>query len=107
MGLSTWLSFEVRFLSTLEIFCYEICGKLLDMQRVVPSRRIRQGDSINPSLFLLYAKGLASLLFHTEHVGVLQGICNSRDGPPISLLISANDRIFLARSDARSVAALK
>jgi hypothetical protein len=40
-------------------------------------------------------------------VGALQGVRNGREGPPISHLLFADDSIFFARSDARSVEALK
>jgi hypothetical protein len=74
---------------------------------VVPSRGIRQGDPISPYLFLLCTEGLSNLLFLKENVGALQGVRNGREGPPISHLLFADDSIFFARSDARSVEALK
>jgi hypothetical protein len=40
-------------------------------------------------------------------VGVLQGVRNGREGPPISHLLFADDSIFFAWSDARSIEALK
>jgi hypothetical protein len=74
---------------------------------VVPSRGIRQGDPISPYLFFLCTEGLSSLLFLKENVGALQGVCNGREGPPISHLLFADDSIFFARSDPRSVDSLK
>jgi hypothetical protein len=74
---------------------------------VVPSRGIRQGDPISPYLFLLCTEGLSSLLFHKESLGVLQGVRNDRSGPPISHILFADDSIFFARSDSRSVEALR
>jgi hypothetical protein len=74
---------------------------------VIPTRGIRQGDPISPYLFLLCAEGLSSLLFNKENMGVLQGVRNGREGPPISHLLFADDSIFFARSDARSIKALK
>jgi hypothetical protein len=50
---------------------------------------------------------LSSLLQKREVLGELQGIKNGRQGPPISHLLFADDSIFFARSDDRSVSALK
>jgi hypothetical protein len=73
---------------------------------VVPSRGIRQGDPISPYLFLLCTKGLSCLLRQREDRGELYGIHNGRLGPPISHLLFADDSIFFARSDIKSVDAL-
>jgi hypothetical protein len=50
---------------------------------------------------------LSSLLFQKEQVGALQGVRNGRSGPSISHLLFADDSIFFARSDHKSVAALQ
>jgi hypothetical protein len=47
------------------------------------------------------------VLLHKESCGELQGIRNGRQGPPISHLLFADDSIFFARSDQRSVQSLK
>jgi hypothetical protein len=73
---------------------------------VVPSRGIRQGDPISPYLFILCTEGLSCLLHKQEDQGELQGIKNGRLGPAISHLLFADDSIFFARSDKRSVEAL-
>src|SRR5664279_1478353 len=70
---------------------------------VIPSRGIRQGDPISPYLFLLCTEGLSCLLQQREAQGELQGIKNGRLGPSISHLLFADDSIFFARSDKRSV----
>jgi hypothetical protein len=74
---------------------------------VIPTRGIRQGDPISPYLFLLCTEGLSSVLLRKESCGELQGIRNGRQGPPISHLLFADDSIFFARSDQRSVQSLK
>lgn len=73
---------------------------------VVPSRGLRQGDPISQYLFLLCTEGLSGLLQTRESLGELQGIRNGIQGPPISHLLFADDIIFFARSDNRSVEAL-
>jgi hypothetical protein len=54
---------------------------------IVQSRVIFQGDPISPYLFLLCTEGLSSLLFQKENSGDLHGVCNGREGPPISHLL--------------------
>jgi hypothetical protein len=74
---------------------------------VIPTRGIRQGDPISPYLFLLCTEGLSCLLQRRADQGELQGLCNGRLGPPISHLLFADNSIFFARSDERSVNALQ
>jgi hypothetical protein len=62
---------------------------------------------ISPYLFLLYTEGLSYLLQQKENEGQLQGIRNGRRGPSISHLLFADDSIFFAKGDQRSVAALQ
>jgi hypothetical protein len=85
-------------------YAVRVNGELTDP--VVPTRGIRQGDPISPYLFLLCTEGLSRLLQKREVQGELQGIRNGRLGPPISHLLFADDSIFFARSDRRSVEAL-
>ena len=47
------------------------------------------------------------MLLHKESCDELQGSRNGRQGPPISHLLFADDIIFFARSDQRSVLSLK
>jgi hypothetical protein len=99
-----WINTVMRCVTNAR-YAVRINGELTSP--VVPSRGIRQGDPISPYLFLLCTEGLSSLLCQKENVGVLQGVRNGRSGPPISHLLFADDSIFFARSDVRSVEALK
>jgi ribonuclease HI len=99
-----WISTVMKCVTNVR-YAVRINGELTST--VVPTRGIRQGDPISPYLFLLCTEGLSSLLFHKELVGVLHGVRNGRSGPPISHLLFADDSIFFARSDPKSVQALK
>jgi hypothetical protein len=74
---------------------------------VIPTRGIRQGDPISANLFLLCTEGLSYLLQQREVQGELQGLRNGRLCPPIFHLLFADDSIFFAQSDERSVDALQ
>ncbi|XP_071676865.1 uncharacterized protein [Lolium perenne] len=99
-----WISVVMRCVTHVR-YAVRVNGELTSP--VVPSRGIRQGDSISPYLFVLCTEGLSSLLLQKENVGVLQGVCNGRSGPPISHLLFADDSIFFSRNDSKSVDALK
>jgi hypothetical protein len=100
----SWIQSVMRFVTCVR-YAVRVNGELTEP--VVPSRGIRQGDPNNPYLFLLCTEGLSSLLQQSENRGELHGIKNGRLGPPISHLLFADDIIFFARSDSRSVEALK
>lgn len=95
-----WIQSVMRCVTNVR-YAVRVNGELTDP--VIPSRGIRQGDPISPYLFLLCTEGLSSLLLQKESCGELQGIRNGRSGPPISHLLFADDSIFFAKSDTRSV----
>jgi hypothetical protein len=100
----TWIQSVMRCVTCVR-YAVRVNGELT--APVIPSRGIRQGDPISPYLFLLCTEGLSCLLQQREDRGELYGIRNGRLGPPISHLLFADDSILFARSDSRSVDALK
>ena len=100
----SWINSVMRCVTSTR-YAVRVNGDLTEP--VVPSRGIRQGDPISPYLFLLCTKGLSCLLKQQEDQGVLQGVKNGRLGPAISHLLFADDIIFFAKSDRRSVDALQ
>jgi hypothetical protein len=101
---SAWINSVMRCVTSAR-YAVRVNGDLTEP--VLPSRGIRQGDPISPYLFLLCTEGLSCLLKQQEVQGELQGIKNGRLGPAISHLLFADDCIFFARSDSRSVEALQ
>jgi hypothetical protein len=100
---STWIDSVMRCVTSAR-YAVRVNGDLAEP--VVPSRGIHQGDPISPYLFILCTEGLSCLLQKQEAQGALQGLKNGRLGPAISHLLFADDSIFFARSDRRSVDAL-
>jgi hypothetical protein len=100
---SSWIQSVIRCLTCVR-YDVRVNGELTEP--VIPSRGILQGDPISPYLFLLCTEGLSSMLQQREDRGELYGIRNGRLGPPISHLLFADDSIFFARIDRKSVMAL-
>jgi hypothetical protein len=100
-----WIDTVMRCCVTSVRYAVRVNGELTEP--VIPTRGISQGDPISPYLFLLCTEGLSCLLQQRADQGELQGLRNGRLGPPISHLLFADDIIFFARSDERSVTALQ
>ena len=66
--------------------------------RIVPTRGLRQGDSISPYLFLLCAEGLLAMLRKVENGGIPRGIVVCRQAPLVSHLLFADDCIVFGKA---------
>jgi hypothetical protein len=99
-----WINTLMRCVTAVR-YAVRVIGDLTEP--VIPTRGIRQGDPVSPYVFLLCTEGLSCLLQQREVQGELQGLRNGRLGPPISHLLFADDSVFFARSDERSVEALQ
>ena len=73
---------------------------------IVPSRGLRQGDSLSPYLFILYAEGLSSLIHKYERAGLIHGVRVVRGAPVVSHLFFADDCFLFfkaSESEARLI----
>ena len=66
--------------------------------RIVPTRGLRQGDSISPYLFLLCAEGLLAMLRKVENGGIPRGIVVCRQAPLVSHLLFADDCVVFGKA---------
>lgn len=67
----------------------------------IPSRGLRQGDSLSPYLFILCSEVISRLMFRAERWGTLHGIPVTRSAEPISHLMFADDIILFCRANGR------
>lgn len=98
-----WIATIMRCVTNME-YDVKVNGEL--SKYFSPSRGLRQGDPVNPYLYLLCAEGLSSLIKKKEQEVYLKGDRNGSASPPIYHLLFAYDSIFFTRGDARSVHAL-
>ena len=66
--------------------------------KIVPSRRLRQRDSISPYLFLICAEGLSAMLKKEESEGHVKGVAVCRGIPRVSHLLFVYDSIIFCRA---------
>ena len=74
---------------------------------IVPTRGLRQGDSLSPYLFLLCFEGLNGLIQHAINDGKLHGFSPCKSGPKISHLFFANDSLLFCRAKVEEVNTIK
>ncbi|XP_074301412.1 uncharacterized protein LOC141632799 [Silene latifolia] len=72
----------------------------------IPKAGIRQGDSLSSYLFALCTEVLSQLLCSAQDKKLIKGIRISRDSPPISHLLFADDSIFFLDAQAADCTAL-
>ena len=74
--------------------------------KIIPTRGIRQGNSISPYLFLICAKVLSSLLIKADREGVLEGVPTSRRGPRLNHLFFVDDSLLFCKANLRHLSHL-
>ncbi|MDV3200005.1 MAG: reverse transcriptase domain-containing protein, partial [Candidatus Phytoplasma australasiaticum] len=76
-------------------------GKQLD--QIVPSRGIRQGDSISPYLFVLCMERLSHIIKEEVSKGKWKGIRLSRYGPLLTHLFFADDLVLFSEASQEQI----
>ena len=73
-----WRRLIMRCVTTVS-YAFNINGR--PRGRIIPTRGIRQGDSLSPYLFLLCAEGLSALIKSVVESGSLEGLAVCCGGP--------------------------
>ncbi|XP_039682896.1 uncharacterized protein [Medicago truncatula] len=74
---------------------------------IIPRRRLRQGDTLSPYLFILCAEGLSALIRSAELRGELQGIQICINAPVVSHLLFADDCFLFFKADENQANVMK
>ena len=74
---------------------------------IIPSRGLRQGDSLSPYLFILCAEGLSSLICVHEKAGLIHGVKVARGAPIVSHLFFTNDSFLFFRANQQEAYLIK
>ncbi|XP_060959279.1 uncharacterized protein LOC133030522 [Cannabis sativa] len=69
------------------------------LKKFSPQRGLRQGDPLSPFIFLLCQEVLSKILLREENRGKIHGIKISRNAPPITHLMFADDTILFCRAN--------
>jgi hypothetical protein len=91
--LVNWIMAYIRPVSYSVVINGSTVGKF------APSRGIRQGDPISPSLFLICAEALSSLFFHVENTWVISRVPTFKRGPKLSHLLFADDSLIFCKAN--------
>ncbi|CAA7021009.1 unnamed protein product [Microthlaspi erraticum] len=68
---------------------------------IVPSRGIRQGDSLLPYIFILCSEVLSGLCRRAQRTGKLQGFRVANESPRINHLLFADDTMFFCKANVK------
>ncbi|KAL6228112.1 hypothetical protein ACLB2K_002066 [Fragaria x ananassa] len=90
-----WIEMVLRCVQTVS-YSFVVNGEVRGM--VQPQRGLRQGDSISPYLFLLYAEAFSRLIMEAEARGHLHGVKICPRAPTISHLLFADDSFVFFRA---------
>ncbi|XP_042988698.1 uncharacterized protein LOC122316231 [Carya illinoinensis] len=97
MGFNTqWIDLLMMCVKTVS-FSVLINGE--PKRPIIPSRGLRQGDTLSPYLFLLCIEGLISLLKKAEGNGEITPIRICRGAPRLSHSLFADDSILLCKAN--------
>ncbi|XP_060962217.1 uncharacterized protein LOC115711062 [Cannabis sativa] len=102
MAMMSKMGFHNRFIElifhTISTVEYKIVHGGHEIGPIVPSRGIRQGDSLSPYLFLICAEGFSSLLRRAERSGHIRGCKVANGAPTISHMLFADDSYVYCRA---------
>ena len=105
MGFSTrWINLVMECISSVS-YLVLINGAVYG--NIKPTRGIRQGDPLSPSIFLLCVEGLSALIHEAAQNQCLTGISIARGCPRVTHLFFADDSILFCKANPTECQVLK
>lgn len=86
-------------------YSFQINDRIID--RLQPSRGIRQWDPLSPYMFVLCAQGLSAMLSQFVEHGIFRGILVAIGSPLVSHLFFADDSLIFFRTSSADCAGVK
>jgi hypothetical protein len=99
-----WITIIMKCISTVT-YRIKVNGGL--MEQIIPSRGLRQGDTLSPYLFLLYAEGFSASINDAEARGRIHGVSICAGAPSITHLLFAYDSLLLLKANEENAAHLR
>ncbi|KAA3467625.1 reverse transcriptase [Gossypium australe] len=100
----SWVDLIMKCISTVSYSVITNGGRGSNFK---PARGLRQGDPLNPFLFLICSEGLSSLMRLAKVEGLIKGARASRRGPEISHLLFADDCILFGEATDKGARILR
>ena len=94
----TWITWIMRCVTSVK---YKVLMNGQPRGNIVPSRGLRQGDPLNPFIFILCTEALASHLNQAESQGKITGMCVTPTCLSVSHLVFADDSRFFCKAEPR------
>lgn len=105
MGFSTqWTSVIMHCITSVS---YHIVHDGKELGPIMPTRGLRQGDSLSPYIFILCTEGLSQLISHKVASSALHGCRVARRCPEITHLFFADDSLIFFHSTAAEAQVVK
>ncbi|XP_050211401.1 uncharacterized protein LOC126661591 [Mercurialis annua] len=87
--------------------CYMSVGDCFDMDPLVPSQGLRQGDPLSPYLFIICAEGLSFFLAERERTNLIHGVKICRGALTVSHLFFADDSYLFFEATCAEMVVVK
>ena len=86
-----WVNLIMLCVTTVQ---YSVLHENKEVGLIIPSKGLRQGNSLSPYLFILCAEGFSSLIKSQERIGLIHGVKVARSASVVTHLFFADDNFM-------------